>query len=96
MKREVRVNAQANLDLDRLVDFLIEANPTAARKAGATIRAAIVSLDTLAERGRPIPGGLRELVIPFGRRAYIVQYSVEPAIVVVARVFHSLEDRSTT
>lgn len=94
MKREVRVTAQADLDLDRLVDFLIDANPSAARKAAAVIRKAIVSLEALAERGRPIPGGLRELVVRFGRRAYVIQYLVEPAVVVGARVFHSLEDRS--
>ena len=47
------------------------------------------------ERGRPSPfqPNLRELIVPFGSAAYVVEYRVDEAAVVVSRVFHSLEDR---
>jgi len=39
-----------------------------------------------------VPGG-RELLVRFGRHGYVVQYRVEGEEVLVARVFHGLEDR---
>ncbi len=40
----------------------------------------------------PVPR-LRELVVRFGRDAYIIQYRVDSESVVAARIFHSLEQR---
>ncbi len=35
----------------------------------------------------------RELFVPFRRAAYVIQYRVYERVVLVARIFHSLEDR---
>jgi toxin ParE1/3/4 len=94
LKREVRLTSTANRDLARLVDFLVDKNPAAALRAYDTLEAAIRSLDEFSERGRigPAPD-LRELIVPFGSSAYVVQYRVDPVAVVVARIFHGREDR---
>ncbi|MDQ2861526.1 MAG: type II toxin-antitoxin system RelE/ParE family toxin [Pseudomonadota bacterium] len=74
--------------MSRLVAFLSEKSPRAADRAASVLAGAIRSLDRFSERGRRGPAdGLRELIVPFGRDAYIVQYRVEPARVVVARIF---------
>lgn len=55
---------------------------------------AIRSLGQMADRGRKhAASDARELVVPFGRDAYILRYRVEPDRVIVARVFHLREDR---
>lgn len=95
MKRAVELTNHARHDLWRLAEFLREANaPAASARAVRTLAAALRSLETLAERGRRSHDGYRELVVPFGRRAYIVEYRVEGELVFVVRIFHSLEDRS--
>ncbi len=45
------------------------------------------------DRARPGPGAYRELLVPFGSAAYIVQFRRDERTVLVARIFHSLEDR---
>jgi toxin ParE1/3/4 len=92
--RTVRLTPAAERDLARLVDFLVERNPRTAERAGEVIKAALRSLTEFSERGRQTPiEGLRELVIRFGRRAYIAQYRIGADEVVVARIFHSLDKR---
>ena len=94
MKRPVRLLPGAERDLSRLVAFLSEKSPQAADHAASVLASAIRSLDRFSERGRRGPAeGLRELIVPFGRDAYIVQYRVEPALVIVARIFHGRERR---
>jgi len=83
----------ASRDLARLADFLAGRNPKAALRAGDALENAARSLSDLADRGRHGPGGLRELVVRFGKNAYILVYKVEPERVLIARIFHSLEDR---
>jgi plasmid stabilization system protein ParE len=94
LKREVRLTSVANRDLVRLVDFLADVNPDAALRAYDTLSEAIQSLEQFSERARPAPEpGLREHIVPFGSGAYVVQYRVDEAEVVVARIFHGREDR---
>jgi len=57
---------------------------------------AIRSLDVFPERGRPSGvANVRELVVPFGRAAYVVRYGhiVGSDEVVVLRVWHGREQR---
>ena len=92
--RRVRLSEAAQSDIDRLTAFLVDKSPRAAEKAANAIAKAVVSLDQLSERGRLAgPPGWRELVVRFGRAAYIIQYFVEPDTVFVARIFHSDERR---
>jgi plasmid stabilization system protein ParE len=77
-----------------LVAFLTEKSERAAVSAARRLSAAIRSLGEFAERGRQSPyPGIRELVVPFGRAAYIIEYRVDAETVVIARIFHSLEQR---
>jgi plasmid stabilization system protein ParE len=94
LTRSVRLVPAAERDLSRLVDFLVGKSPRAAVRAGAAIEAGVRSLAELAERGRRAPiEGLREIVVSFGRRAYVIEYRIDVDVVVVTRIFHSLEER---
>jgi toxin ParE1/3/4 len=83
-------------DLERLRAFLVEKDPRAAERASAALIDAIDSLSELPERGRvsPLPGH-RELVVPFGRSAYVVRYKyrANERSVLIVRVWHGREDR---
>ncbi len=98
MKFEVVVTPTAERDIDRLFDFLIARNPEAASRAVRLIRDGMTSLQQNPLRGRRAgPPEFRELVLRFGRRAYLVRYRVLEATVVITSVRHSLEQpRSPT
>ena len=92
------VSEAAAADIERLHAFLADKSPSAARRAVATIVRAIQSLDALAERGRPSGApGLRELVVPFGRSAYVVRYGYDAPRqeVVIVRIWHGREARES-
>jgi plasmid stabilization system protein ParE len=83
-------------DLGRLRDFLVEKDPRAAARASETLAEAIDSLLQFPDRGRisPLPGH-RELVVPFGKSAYVVRYKyrAESQTVSIVRVWHGREER---
>lgn len=90
------VSKEAAADLVRLRDFLMDQNPMAAQRAAAAIANAIRSLDLLPERGRPSSAvDARELVVPFGRSAYIIRYAIltEANEIVILRIWHGREQR---
>jgi plasmid stabilization system protein ParE len=94
MTHEVRLLPEARADLPRLKTFLAGKSPRAARQAGRAIEAAIRSLAIFPDRGRN--SGIenhRELIVRYGRDGYVVLYRVEQRRVIVARIFHGLEDR---
>ena len=70
---------QALDQLERLVEFLLEEDPSAATSA----KQAIVSgVDVLGEHplvGRHVAGELRELLISFGRTGYVALYRFIPS-----------------
>ena len=87
---------QAEADLRRVRAFLAEINPSAAQRAVDALSRAIELLGAFPDRGRPSEVvGARELVIPFGRSAYLVRYRhvVEANEVVILRVWHGRERR---
>lgn len=58
--------------------------------------AAAHSLRDLSERGRPAArSGYRELVVPFGRGAYVIRYRIDEdrKAVVIVRIWHGRELR---
>ena len=69
--------AAALADFDRLVDFLIDAEPSAAVKAVRLIAEAIDMLANHPLVGRPVEKGLRELVISRSHSGYVALYSYE-------------------
>jgi plasmid stabilization system protein ParE len=76
---QVIYSPQALDQLERLVEFLLEEDPSAA----ASAKHAIVSgVDVLGEHplvGRHVAGELRELLISFGRTGYVALYRFIPS-----------------
>ena len=70
----VRLLPAAHADLERLVDFLLEADPHAATQTPALIFQGLRVLQEHPLIGRPIHVNRRELVIFRGRTGYLVQY----------------------
>jgi plasmid stabilization system protein ParE len=77
----VVVTEGAVTGLVRCHRFLAASDPRAARRAAQAIGRQFVSLETMPEIGRPLPGipELRELVIGFGESGYVALYRYEPA-----------------
>jgi plasmid stabilization system protein ParE len=98
----VRLTRDAEADLDRLFDFVLERE--LARDGGdlslpeqvmASLRAGIATLKTSPFTCRKAGRSpfLRELIVPFGRSGYVALFEIEDASnVVVVAVRHQLED----
>ena len=80
-------------DLERLVDFLVDADPASARPTLGLITGAVAMLAEHPLVGRPIDPTLRELVISRGSTGYVALYSFErePDVVLVLAVRHQRE-----
>lgn len=72
-------SAQALADLERLTDFLLDIDSTAATATIELIEEAVGILRRHPLIGRPAEAGLRELVISRGRTGYLALYSFEEA-----------------
>lgn len=88
---------EAAQDLERLRQFIQANSPAASRRAARRIFEAAKVLQRQPDAGRPLedPLGFRDLVIPFGAGAYVLRYRLTDVGVVVVRVWHSREDRSS-
>lgn len=102
MSFRVRLTREAETDLDRLFDFVLEREPardggdlSVAEQALVAIRAGFATLKaspfTCRKAGQsPF---LRELIIPFGWSGYVALFEIEGAAdVVITAVRHQLED----
>lgn len=102
MTFKVRLTRDAEADLDRLFDFLLDRElsrdggdlslPT---QAIAGLRSGIATLKTSPFTCRKAGASpfLRELIVPFGRSGYVVLLEIEDnANVAVLAVRHQLED----
>lgn len=76
---ELIYSGQALTDLDRLMDFLLEADPASAIETAALIIEAVEVLENHPLIGRPVEEGLRELLISRGQSGYVALYSYEEA-----------------
>ena len=79
---KVRFTPDAEADLLRLFDFLLEQDIAAAEKARAAIAKAIELLEVFPFTCRKALGGdgnpfLRELIIPFGASGYVALFEIE-------------------
>ncbi|KSB89677.1 hypothetical protein AS593_13145 [Caulobacter vibrioides] len=79
--------------MERLHDFLFEKNPRAAARLIETLDKAFASLGSASDRGRDLGEGLRELIVRFGGRSYVVRYGSDEDGVIIARIWHGLEQR---
>jgi plasmid stabilization system protein ParE len=83
MKRhKVRFTPEAEADLLRLFDFLLEQDVAAAEKAREAIAKAVELLEVFPFSCRKALGGggnafLRELIIPFGAAGYVALFEIE-------------------
>ena len=84
---------EAREDLERLLEFLLDANPLAAERAARLLRRGAESLRDHPEVGRPMDDdtGRRELVLPFGAAAYVLRYRIHLGRIVIVRVWHGRE-----
>ena len=97
MKRyKVRFTPEAEDDLLRLYDFLLERNVTAAARALDAIRGAVELLRLSpfsCRKALPNSPFLRELIIPFGSAGYVALFEIEPGGVVnILAVRHQREE----
>ena len=102
MSFRVRLTRDAEADLERLFDFVLErelaregGDLDLAQQALAAIRAGFATLKTSPFTCRKAGQSpfLRELIIPFGRSGYVALFEIEGASdVVVAAVRHQLEE----
>lgn len=99
MKRfRVRFTPEAEDDLLRLFDFLLEQDIGAAERAQASIAKAVELLEVFPFSCRKATGGsgspfLRELIIPFGSAGYIALFEIDdPQTVTILAVRHQRED----
>ena len=86
----------AAADLARLHEFLVRRNAAAARRATSAIAEAVDSLVMNPDRARPsVVKDFRELVVPFGRSAYVVRFAHnrEREEIVIVRIWHGREAR---
>lgn len=102
MSFRVRFTREAQADLERLFDFVLErelardgGNLDLPERALLAIRAGVATLKTSPFTCRKAGQSpfLRELIIPFGRTGYVALFEIEGAAdVIVTAVRHQLED----
>ena len=102
MTFNVRLTREAEADIERLFDFVLEREVARdggelelAQEALVAMRAGIATLQTSPFTCRKAGRSpfLRELVIPFGHSGYVALFEVEDAATVtVLAVRHQLED----
>lgn len=102
MSFRIRLTREAQADLERLFDFVIEreldregGDLKLAEQALEAIRAGFATLQTSPFTCRKVGSSpfLRELIIPFGRSGYVALFEIEdPASVLIVAVRHQLED----
>jgi addiction module RelE/StbE family toxin len=92
---KLRFLPQAYADVERLHDFLSAKNPNAADRVVDLLFESAKSLKDVPDKGRPLKAGFRELIVAFGKGAYILRYRVDETktAIVVARIWHSREKR---
>ena len=90
---ELVYTEQALVDLERLSDFLLQADPPGAQDTAVLIFDALGILVQHPEIGRKVHFGQRELVISRGRTGYLALYRFLPQIdrIVVLALRHQRE-----
>jgi plasmid stabilization system protein ParE len=92
----VRFTAEAEADLLRLFDFLLERDIGAAERAELAIAKALELLEIFPFSCRKAAGGgtfLRELIIPFGNSGYVALFEIGAGgYVTILAIRHQRED----
>jgi len=87
------LSAEAGDDLERLTQFLLDSVPEFAPSTVDLVLRALEILQWHPKVGRPVGGGLRELVISRGATGYLALYAYDEQtdIALVLRVRHQRE-----
>jgi plasmid stabilization system protein ParE len=82
-------------DLERLREFLESKSPRSAEHAALRIGNGAAALADQPELGRLVEDleNVRDLVMHFGGGAYVLRYRIYAEAVLIARVWHSRENR---
>ena len=82
-------------DLQRLKEFIQPFNESAAKRAVNRIRQMAAALASEPELGRILEdvSNMREMVAHFGGGAYVLRYRIYSDVIVIARIWHSREQR---
>ena len=96
MSYQVRYTKGAKEDIIRLYGFLIEQNVGAARNALEAIQRGTKTLQEFpfsCRKATPENPLLREMIIPFGARGYVVLFEIENKnVVTILAIRHQRED----
>ena len=84
----------ARNDLWRLIDWLEQQSPAAARRADTEIKAGLRSLSEHPHSGMAVGDHWREKPIRFGAHGFVVRYLIATDRIEVIRVFHTAQDRT--
>ena len=90
---QVAYSDLARQDLERIAEFLLDADPAFAETTLLQIQSAVDILSTHPRIGRRAQGHLRELVISVGASGYLALYRFDPALdlVRIVRIRHQRE-----
>ena len=90
---QVVYSGRALDDIERAFEFLLEKDAGSAANAAAAIRGAVETLADHPLIGRIVTGGLRELVISYGKTGYVALYwfSVERSEIWILGIRHQRE-----
>ncbi|EJL37102.1 plasmid stabilization system protein [Caulobacter sp. AP07] len=91
--KPVEFGPRARRDLIKLRRWLVNRAPSATNRAIDLILERASQLAEYSDLGRRKTHGMRELYVPFGAHAYVLQYRVERDAVVIVRIRHGLERR---
>jgi plasmid stabilization system protein ParE len=91
----ILLSSEALSDFERVREFLHVKNPDAAARAVRAIWAALERAEHFPEIGKRVEDGrIRQIIVRFGRRGYIVRYRTQPGdVIFVTRIWHGLEAR---
>lgn len=96
MSYKVRFTRGAKEDLVRLYGFLVELNLYAARKALEAIEKGIeflLDFPFTCRKATPEEPFLREMIVPFGSKGYVVLFEIEDnKTVTILAIRHQLEE----
>lgn len=91
--RRVELRPAAQRDMLRFERSLNRHSPKAALRMFNLVTGRILSLADQSFKGVERHNGFRELIIKFGKSAYVIRYRVTDDAVIVTRIWHSLQDR---
>jgi len=91
----VEFTPQAEDDIDRLYQFLVEKNPLAAQKAMLAIDDLIEVLSDQPRLGKRLESlpDFRQMPVTFGRFGYVLQYRIQEDALIVLRIWAGRENR---